>query len=273
MSRRASSRTDEARVAGRQEADRDLEADDALVEHVLAHHLEAVGLDHRVQPARAAVGGELEQVAHAVFRGRDDVRRVEAVAQPQHRACCGQRMVGGHHRADRLGDRLDDLEIGEVDRLEHQREVAGEGGELALGGGAVAHAHREGDAPDARRGSGRSAAAGRSGSPPGCRRSRHGRGARRMRSATWRADAVEVAELAADVLHQQLAGRVQPHAARQALEDLRAELRLEGLDAPVQRRGGDVQILGRLADRAGAGDVADQSETSAGASCVARRPT
>ena len=72
------------------------------------------------------------------------------------------------------------------------------------------------------------------------------------------ADALEVADLGADVLHQQLARRVQPHAARQALEDLRAELGLEALDPPVQRRGGEVEILGRLANRAGARDVADQ---------------
>ena len=74
------------------------------------------------------------------------------------------------------------------------------------------------------------------------------------------ADPLEVADLAADVLHQELARRVEADPARQALEDLRAELGLEGLDAPVERRGGDVQVLGRLADRAGPGDVLDQAQ-------------
>ena len=72
---------DEAGVGG--EADRDLEADDPLVEHVLAHHLEAVGLDHRGEAARAAVGGELEQVPDAVFLGRHHVRHVEAVVEAE----------------------------------------------------------------------------------------------------------------------------------------------------------------------------------------------
>ena len=74
------------------------------------------------------------------------------------------------------------------------------------------------------------------------------------------ADPLEVADLAADVVHQQLAGRVEADAAGQALEDLRAELGLEGLDASVEGRRGDVEVLGRLADRAGAGDVLDQAE-------------
>ena len=75
-----------------------------------------------------------------------------------------------------------------------------------------------------------------------------------------RADPFEVADLAADVVHQQLARRIQPDAAGQPLEDLRPELGLERLDAAVQRRGGDVEVLGRLADRAGAGHVLDQAE-------------
>ena len=74
------------------------------------------------------------------------------------------------------------------------------------------------------------------------------------------ADPLEVGELVPDVLHQELAGRVQPHAARQPLEDLGAELGLERLDATVERRGGDVEVLGRLADRAGPGDVLDQPQ-------------
>ena len=74
------------------------------------------------------------------------------------------------------------------------------------------------------------------------------------------ADPLEVGELAADVLHQELAGGVQPHAAGQALEDLGAELGLEGLDAAVEGRGGEVEVLGGLADRPGAGDVLDQPQ-------------
>ncbi len=162
------------------------------------------------------------------------MRAVETVAQAQ-LAPRGERMVRGHHRADRLGDGLEHLEIDEVQRLEHQRQIAGEGAELVLGGRAVADADRKGHA-------------GVVGPVAGDLRGQEDRvqrlaaGDGDMAAAGPRqvgdlaADPVEVGDLRADVLHQQLAGRVQPHAAGNPLENLGAELGLELLDAAVQRR-------------------------------------
>ena len=70
----------------------------------------------------------------------------------------------------------------------------------------------------------------------------------------------KVAQLGLNMLHQQLARRVQPDATRQAFEDRAAEIVLEMLDSPVQRRAGDVHVLGGAADRTGAGHVSDHAE-------------
>ena len=66
--------------------------------------------------------------------------------------------------------------------------------------------------------------------------------------------------LLAQVMHEHLAGGGQPHAARPALEQLRAEFLLEIHDAAIDRRGGDVEMVGRLADRAGARDLVDVAQ-------------
>jgi hypothetical protein len=60
---------------------------------------------------------------------------------------------------------------------------------------------------------------------------------------------------AADVAHEQFARRCQAHAARQTLEERRAQFFLQVLDAAVDGGGRHVQPLGRLADRAGPGDL------------------
>jgi len=83
-----------------------------------------------------------------------------------------------------------------------------------------------------------------------------------------RAHVRQLGGAAADVAHEQLARRRQAHAARQALEDRRAEFLLDVLDAAVDRRGRHVQALGGLADRADAGhfiDIAQQTQVVHGA--------
>ena len=72
---------------------------------------------------------------------------------------------------------------------------------------------------------------------------------------------VKVGDLGADVLDQKFAGRVEAHAARQALEDRRAEFLLEPLDPPVERRRGDVHVFRRLADRTGFCHRLDQGQS------------
>ncbi len=92
----------------------------------------------------------------------------------------------------------------------------------------------------------------------------------------FRAHPLQVGGAAADVAHEEFARRRQPHAARQALEDRRAELVLDVLDAAIHGGGCHVQPLGRLADRARAGhfvDVAQKTQMvhaagSCNASCL-----
>ena len=62
------------------------------------------------------------------------------------------------------------------------------------------------------------------------------------------------------MVEEQFAGRIEPNAARQPLEKLGAELLLKAVDAPGQRRRGDVHVFGRFSHRAGAGDSLDKSE-------------
>ena len=194
----------------------------------------------------------------AVARVRRDVGAVEAVAQAQ-LGLMGKRVIGSHQDMDPLGYVLDHFEVHEVDRLEHQREVGGIGGEFFLGLGAVAHVHGKGHprvlGPVAR----------------DLLRQEVGQ----QRLAAGDADVApafsgQVGDLALDlgevglgeavVLEQELSGGVQPHAAREPLEEFGAEFLLESADAPVQRRGGQVHILRRLPHGAGAGHRLDQRE-------------
>jgi hypothetical protein len=73
---------------------------------------------------------------------------------------------------------------------------------------------------------------------------------------TWSSDAAALA----DVVHEELAGGGEPHAARQALEQRCAEFVLQVEDAAVDGRGRHVQPLGRLADAAGAGHFVDVAQ-------------
>src|SRR5262249_43982100 len=64
------------------------------------------------------------------------------------------------------------------------------------------------------------------------------------------AGAAEILLPAAHALDQDLAGGGEAQAARQALEERRAELVLEFQDLAVDRRGRDVEAIGRAPDRA-----------------------
>ena len=60
---------------------------------------------------------------------------------------------------------------------------------------------------------------------------------------------------AADVMHKQLAGRRQPHAPRQTLEQWCTQFVFQVLNTAIHRRRRDVQTLGSLADRAHSGHL------------------
>jgi hypothetical protein len=58
----------------------------------------------------------------------------------------------------------------------------------------------------------------------------------------------QIGALQSNMLHQKFACGVKPHPAGQTFKDWPAEFLLELLDAPVQRRGGQVCIFGGLTD-------------------------
>ena len=88
----------------------------------------------------------------------------------------------------------------------------------------------------------------------------HGAAAQSLEILDLRLHPLDVAVLLAQVVDEHLAGGRQPHAARPALEQLRAELLLEIHDSPVHRRRRDVELIGGLADRARARDLVDVSQ-------------
>ena len=85
----------------------------------------------------------------------------------------------------------------------------------------------------------------------------HGAAAQTLEILDLRFHALDVAALLAQVMNEHLAGGGQANAARPALEQLRAEFILQVRDAAVHRRRRDVELVGRLADRAGARDLVD----------------
>ena len=75
-----------------------------------------------------------------------------------------------------------------------------------------------------------------------------------------RFDPLEVRDLGADVVDQDLARRRKAHAAGEALEDPDAEFVLDGEDSPVERGGRYREHVGRPADRARPGDGVDVAQ-------------
>jgi hypothetical protein len=70
-----------------------------------------------------------------------------------------------------------------------------------------------------------------------------------------RSHTLYAAVLLAQVVHENLARRDEPHAARPTLEQRRAELFLQIHDSSVHGRRHDVEVIGGLADRSGARDL------------------
>ena len=75
----------------------------------------------------------------------------------------------------------------------------------------------------------------------------------------FRLRAIHLAHDPAGVFQELAPGGRQPHAARQPLEQRRAELRLHGLHVPGQCGLGDTQLHGRARDAAGVGDMHEEA--------------
>ena len=243
----------------RLQADGDLEGHRLLMPHIVAQELEALGFHGGVDAQRPPAHRHLQQVPHAVGMGRHRLRPGETVPQPQLAFLRRQGVILREHREDRLAHGEQHLEIRQIDRLEHQREVGAELRQVMLRRHPVAH-------PDRERHAGMRPAIGRDlfGQEIGQQRLRTGDGymppprPRQVRHLALHP--CEVRDLRPDMLDQQLSRRIQAHAAGQALEDRIAELLLEAGDAPVQGRGGDRHVLRRLADGAGTGHRLDQAQ-------------
>ena len=90
----------------------------------------------------------------------------------------------------------------------------------------------------------------------------HGAAAQALQVLDLRLHALGVAALLAQIIDEYFAGGSKPHAARQAFEQRRAEFLFEIGDAAVDRGGGDIELFGGLADRAGARDGIDIIQNS-----------
>jgi hypothetical protein len=77
----------------------------------------------------------------------------------------------------------------------------------------------------------------------------HGAAPQPLEVLDLRLHAFHVAVVLAQEIDEHLAGRGEPHTTRAPLEQRRTELFLQVEHVTVHRRGGDVELLGRLADR------------------------
>ena len=239
-------------------ADRREEADaQPRVDH-LAHELDRVGDDARRQ-ARARPANSVAMMASSSQRSCSMTTGWPTHSVRVRRLSPRQRMVGPHQRADRgrkLGDDIDSAMAG-VDE-EHAEIVVARAQRLA--DLARMHSeHGEGDVGIERRHL-----------PDDLRQEadeqrfeRHDAdlAAHRVADAgDFRPRALELLLRVAHVAQQHLARRGQAHAVAAALEERHAHLVLEPQDLPVDRGGGDVERVRRLADRAVPGDMIEVAQ-------------
>ncbi len=242
-------------------ADGDLERHRLLVVQAAAQELEAVAFHRRPQLDRAAGKEALQQLTPADVAVGQHHRVVHAVAQPDGLAAGCQRVAGvhrGHQLLLELGQALD---VGLGCQVEHQRQVGLVVAQCVQRLQVVTHAcvevHQRMRAPE-----------GRDLARQEHRRQRlagddaHAAAAQALQFLDLGAHLVQRRAALADVVHEQLASGRQPHAAWQALEDRRAQLAFDVQQAPVDRRRGHVQPLGRLADAARTGHFVDVAQES-----------
>ena len=170
-----------------------------------------------------------------------------------------ERMLGGHHRHDALLETHQGLKVGEERRPENQDEIdliiRERGHGLLVVENADPEAHH--GMARAKRGNLPRQEIERQGLAAG---DAHGAAAQSLEILDLRFHPLDAAVLLPQVVDEHLSGRRQPHAARPALEQLRAELLLEIHDSPVHRRCRDVELIGGLADRSRARDLVDVSQ-------------
>ena len=168
-------------------------------------------------------------------------------------------VVPGHDRVDRLFHGQEHIEIAQVRGLEDQRQVAFEGAQILLRCVPVAYMYRKGNAR----------MFGAVGSDLGRHEiglDRLGAGNADMAAPQARqvghlaANPVHVGQLPANMLDQQLAGRIEANPTVKAFEDGGAELFLKSKNAAVQSRRRDVHVFGGLADGTGLAHCIDQLE-------------
>ncbi len=158
-------------------------------------------------------------------------------------------MILGHHRDQLLFERHQRLEVREKRRPKHDDEIDLVGGERRHRPLVIDHFDVE---STQRMGLAKFADLARQ--EIECERlaagDAHRAAAQAFQVLDLRFHALDFAVLAAQVMDEDLARRGEPHAARPPIEQRRAEFILEIGDPAVHGRGGDIEPLGSLADRA-----------------------
>ena len=231
--------------------DSDLEAQALAIGRDRFHHLDRVSGDDGVQRHRGLLGRRVQQVpaAQAGIPQKHGVTR--AIRQPER--CAGrERMVARHDSVQGLDGLCDDLKAaigGRVEGVTDIRLFREHGGNhLAAAGNQIFEADA-GMVPLRIDDQSADDAAHRLD-----RRDSHVTASQSAQILDLRPGQLEIPCHAPDMAEQHFAGAGEPHAARQPLEELDAEIGLQVQYLPVERRGGDVQKSSGLAHRPMGGD-------------------
>ena len=176
---------------------------------------------------------------HKVFAGE--------VAKADH-LLAGKPVVSWHDTVDLLADCRRNMDMGGADRIEDQRQISIKRHKPRLGILAIAAVQPEADrrvAGAVRGNGGRKKAAQRIGAAGNLHMTPTNAAEIRNLGLHPR----EIGELRADMLDENFAGCVQPHATGKTLEQRLADFILDLQDPPVQGCRGDGQLVGGLADR------------------------
>lgn len=244
----------QARILG--DAARNLQADEILPQDEVAEEFERARLDDRPELDPAPGQGVLDVMADGERVVGQGQGMAEAVAQPDRPGLRRQRMPRAHQRAEGLVSGEERMQLRRRRRLQDQGEIGLERRQGRHGLRVIANLDHEADLGEPGpvgldllghhlRDEGLAAG------------ERHVTAAHPRKIGDLRPHPVEIRHLVADVPREELAGRVEPHPLRQALEDRRAELVFEILDLPRQGRGRQVQPLRGAPDRAGTCDLGD----------------
>jgi len=109
------------------QADRDLEPDGILMQHVVTDELEGLRLDRCAEGSSTLRRRLFQQMTHPIGFRRQDQVMVQTIPEAQ---ICSlhEGAVTAENGMDRLRHGMEHLELNQVNRLEDQRQIAAERG-------------------------------------------------------------------------------------------------------------------------------------------------